>query len=217
VFLTVADFRNPNSLASRLRRKRFAYFAALLAGLPRPVRILDVGGTLDYWRDSEMLADGGVVVTLINSFFADEGSGEVEQIRGDACALSFEDGAFDVVYSNSVIEHVGGPRERRRMADEIQRVGKRFFVQTPNYYFPIEPHFLFPGFQFLPASLRARLLTVSDLGWATRQRNPQRAREFVDGISLLRRSELETLFPGAKIYAERFFGLSKSFIAHRGF
>ncbi|MBD5657673.1 MAG: methyltransferase type 11, partial [Candidatus Eremiobacteraeota bacterium] len=90
-------------------------------------------------------------------------------------------------------------------------------VQTPNYYFPIEPHFLFPGFQFLPVSTRARLLHSFDLGWSQRESDLESAREVVDSVKLLKRRELADHFPDAKIYDERYLGLTKSFIAYGGF
>jgi 2-polyprenyl-3-methyl-5-hydroxy-6-metoxy-1,4-benzoquinol methylase len=76
----------------------------------------------------------------------------------------FRDHQFDVVYSNSVIEHVGDLDDMRRMAQEIQRVGKRYFLQTPNRYFPIEPHFVFPFFQFLPRPVQISLVQKFRLG-----------------------------------------------------
>lgn len=103
------------------------------------------------------------------------------------------------------------------MALEIRRVGKRYFVQTPNYYFPVEPHFLVPGFQFLPVDARARMLNSFDLGWTKREPHLARARAVVDSVKLLRRKDVATCFPDAAIYDERYCGLSKSFIAYSGF
>lgn len=217
LILSIADTRNPNSLASKLRRKRFAIFKDLLASVPRPLRILDVGGTEAYWRDSEVLDDPAIGVTLLNVDFPTQDSSRVTHVKGDARALPFEAGTFDIVYSNSVIEHVGGFAEQQRMSREIRRVGSRYFVQTPNYYFPIEPHFLVPGFQFLPVSTRARMLASFDLGWSTREPDLAAARDIVDSVKLLKRGEFAALFPGATIYDERYLGLTKSFIAYGGF
>ena len=130
--------------------------------------------------------------------------------------LPVRDRAFDVVFSNSVIEHVGGPNEQRRMAEEIRRVGKRYFVQTPNRNFPIEPHFLFPFYQFLPNTLQVWLLRSFDLGWFRRTPDPARARRAISGIRLLGYREVSRLFPEAEIYEEKFLGLTKSFVAHWG-
>ncbi|HWS70973.1 MAG TPA: class I SAM-dependent methyltransferase, partial [Thermoanaerobaculia bacterium] len=70
--------------------------------------------------------------------------------------------------SNSVLEHVA---DMPAMAREIRRVGRRWYVQTPNRWFPVEPHFLVPFFQFLPIATRAWLLTRFDLGWLTRTKS----------------------------------------------
>jgi hypothetical protein len=89
-------------------------------------------------------------------------------------------------------------------------------VQTPNYWFPIEPHFHVPGFQFLPPALRAWLLTKADLGWIPRQRCPQTALETVLATRLLTKGEMAELAPGAAFYNEWFMGLIKSFSAFKG-
>jgi SAM-dependent methyltransferase len=71
-------------------------------------------------------------------------------VVADATSLPFADGSIDVVFSNSVIEHVGERERQQRMFDEIERVGKRFLIQTPNAHFPVEAHHLLPFFQYLP-------------------------------------------------------------------
>jgi hypothetical protein len=125
--------------------------------------------------------------------------------------------SFDVVFSNSVIEHLG-PRfaDQKRMADEIRRVGKRYFVQTPNRYFPLEPHFLTPGFQFYPLDLRVWLVSNFNVGWYKRIPDKAKARREVESISLLSRDGVRRLFPGGRIYAEKIAGLTKSFVAYGG-
>jgi hypothetical protein len=115
-----------------------------------------------------------------------------------------------------VIEHVGGAADQKRMADEVQRVGRRYFVQTPNRYFPIEPHFLFPGFQFLPEAAQVFLLSHFRLGTYEIVRDRDYARTLVREIRLLSLSEFRRLFPQATIHRERLVGLTKSFIAYGG-
>lgn len=217
VILSIADTRNPRSLASKLRRKRFDFFKSLVARVPRPLTILDVGGTEAFWQDLDLLDDVGIDVTLLNVDFPTQSSRRVRHVRGDARALAFPDKSFDVVYSNSVIEHVGERADQRRMAQEVMRVGRRHFVQTPSYYFPIEPHFLVPGFQFLPVAARVRLLQSFDLGWHRREKSRALAREAVESVKLLKRREFAAFFPESTLYDEHLLGLTKSFVAYGGF
>jgi len=125
----------------------------------------------------------------------------------------FADGEFDIVFSNSVIEHVGNDECRMQMAKEIQRVGKKYFVQTPNFYFPIEPHFMYPFFQFLPLPMKVWILT--NIGRRHKKvADREKAKQIANGIYLLRKKELIKLFPQATIFEEKFLGLTKSFVAY---
>lgn len=213
----LADNSSHDSLATRMRRERFSLFLSLLATVEPPVRILDIGGTQAFWDLMHPELSAGVEVTLLNIVHQRVTSRHFISAVGDARAMSeYGDGSFDVVFSNSVIEHVGGYREQRRMAEEIRRVGKRYFVQTPNKRFPIEPHFLFPFFQYLPAWLRAQMVHHFDVGWYKRIPDLEAARAEIDSIQLLTRSRFAALFPGATIHVERIAGLSKSFVAYGG-
>lgn len=186
---------------------------SLIDGLPQPVRVLDVGGTPAYWQRMEPSA-AGLDVTVLNTS-ADANAG-VEQRIGDARRMpEFDDREFDVVFSNSVIEHVGGPADQRAMAEEVSRVGRGYFVQTPNRWFPLEPHFLVPGFQFLPAGARIRLLQRFDLGHIRRRPDRAEAEREVRSIRLLDAGDLRRLFPDASLYRERALGLTKSLMAAR--
>jgi hypothetical protein len=199
-----------------MRRRRFRFFQSLLEKTPRPVRILDVGGTQDYWSAVGLDRLEGVHVTLVNLHAQTTTLANLSSIVGNACRLDLPDGSFDIVVSNSVIEHVGLRDEQRRMADEIRRVGKRYFVQTPNFWFPIEPHFMFPLFQFFPIAVRAWLLMRMPLAYAGRIGTREDARRVAEGVRLLSRSEFCSLFPGAALYRERLLGLTKSFIVYGG-
>ena len=165
----------------------------------------------------EFVGVDDVQVTLLNVFTSAVPGPHFHSITGDARDMSgFYDGQFDVVFSNSVIEHVGGYEEQRQMASEVQRVGKRYFVQTPNVFFPLEPHFLFPFFQFLPASLKAIVIRHFDLGWSRLVPDEGSAIKEAALIRLLSEREIGELFPGGMIYRERFLGLVKSFIVYGG-
>jgi hypothetical protein len=102
------------------------------------------------------------------------------------------------------------------MANEVQRVGKRYFVQTPNRHFPIDPHFPFPFFQFLPASTRTYLLRALPLAWVGRIKDPIKAREVAQSVNLLSEEDVRALFPGCKLHHEKVLGMTKSFIAYSG-
>ena len=220
----IADNRQAGSPAVKFRKQRFTFFLTLLAQLRRPLSILDIGGTELFWQTMGFEDEEGVTITLLNLQGSElsarenySGRTEFHRCLGDGRRMpEFRDGEFDIVFSNSVIEHVGDFGDQQKMFGEICRVGKRFFVQTPNFYFPIEPHFLVPGFQFLPLSVRAYLLQHFSLGWTHRVADRDEARTVASSVRLLTLPELRRLAPEAKIYHERFFGLSKSFVAYGG-
>jgi SAM-dependent methyltransferase len=216
-FPKFADNRRPGSLANKFRQRRMELFLDLVRMLPAPVRVLDVGGTEGYWQQMGLLGRPGLQVVLLNLHRESAEAPNVSAAVGDARDLSeFPDGSFDVVFSNSVIEHLGSPEDQARMASEVRRVGRRYFVQTPNRYFPLEPHFMFPGFQFLPERVRVGLVRRFALGYHERMRDPERARAAVAEIRLLSPREMRALFPEAELYRERVLGLTKSVIAYGG-
>lgn len=200
-----------------MRRRRFELFLSLLATVKGHVEILDIGGTQQFW--DLMLGDNpaDLRVTLLNIEHQTVSSSRFVSTVGDARAMTrLADAGFDVVFSNSVIEHVGSYDDQRRMADEVRRVGRRLFIQTPNKRFPLEPHFLFPFFQYLPVGTRAWLVNRFDVGWYKRIPDSVAARAEVESIQLLTREKFGALFPGARIYEEKFAGLTKSFVAIAG-
>jgi hypothetical protein len=205
------------ALSVALRRRRFAEFRRLLEPLPRPLRLLDLGGRRAFWDAVGFPGGDAIEIVLLNRS-AEPVSGPFTSLVGDARDLSrFSNAEFDVVFSNSVIEHVGGPEDQRRMADEVRRVGLRYFVQTPNVGFPIEPHFVFPAFQHLPLRLRVALVRRCALGFAPRLPDAAEAEAYVRSIRLLGAAELMQLFPSARLLRERFCGLTKSLVACGGF
>ena len=211
ILRAIADNTRAGSAADRMRKKRFAVFLGLLDTLPRPLRLLDVGGTRSFWEQMGPAGMEGIEIVLLNLQAPPPDRGDARDMR------RYRDKEFDVVFSNSVIEHVGGYRDQQRMAEEVRRVGKRYFVQTPNRYFPVEPHFLFPFYQFLPLRVRAWLIGRFDLGWRKRAANEEEALQQAQSVRLLSRGELEVLFPDGNITDEKFFGLTKSFMVYGGF
>lgn len=181
-------------LARRARERRHELYRGVMA--PKPgARILDVGCGTEGLAGFERNAD----VTGLDAVDRPAYPGR-RFVRGDARALPFEPGEFDVAYSNSLVEHLH-PADRPRFAAEIRRVAGRYWVQTPNRYFPIEPHVLLPGYQFLPEGAQRRIWRIG------MPRGPY------EQIELLNAAELRRLFPDAMILRERFAGLTKSLIA----
>jgi hypothetical protein len=203
------------SATRRFRERRMRRFAALF-GIHEGTRILDVGGTPDNWQ----LLDVCPRVTLLNMPRGQERSTDrFEFVSGDGCQLPFPDRSFDIVFSNSVIEHVGSPENQRRFAEETRRVGKGYWVQTPNRLFPVEQHLLMPVLHMLPrAWQRAVVPRWTIWEWLERP-TPDRREFYVDhylnSVRLLGRRQLERLFPDARISPGRWPGLSKSLVAWR--
>jgi len=210
-----ADFQRDNSLALRLRLKRIALFKELISPLPKPLTILDVGGTEIFWERMGFVGDENVQITLLNLSEIETHYPNFKSVAGDARNMhQFGDGEFDVVFSNSVIEHVGEYQDQKQMAKEVQRIGKRYFLQTPNFYFPFEPHFLFPFFQFFPLWLKVFLLRHFNLGWHAKIPDKGQAIKTANSVRLLKKRELKELFPGAIVHEEKFWGLTISFIVY---
>jgi Methyltransferase domain len=219
-FTDQSYYESPTSLGSRNRSKRFRQFLLPLLKEVRAargrLRILDIGGTSQYWRPYEAeLHTLDATITLLN-LERMEGPRDENFVHGSATDVPFADGAFDLVHSNSTIEHVGPWSQMLKAASEIRRLANVYYVQTPNFWFPVEPHFRAPFFHFLPEQLRARLLMRVHLGFAeTRSATMSAAMLRVQDARLLDRRQYAALFPDAEILDERFFGLTKSLIAIR--
>jgi len=202
-----------NSLNQKFREKRFKFFISLLerVKLEKPIQILDVGGTEIYWERMGFGDNENIIVTLLNLEKVTTKKDNFISIKGDACDLSsIKDKQFDIVFSNSVIEHLYTFDNQKKMATEIMRVGKAYYVQTPNYFFPIEPHWLFPFFQFLPFKIRVYLTKNFNLGHYKKSASKEAAINRVSEVKLLTEKQMKELFPNGKIYRETILGFVKS-------
>ncbi|MDA0180306.1 class I SAM-dependent methyltransferase [Solirubrobacter phytolaccae] len=214
----LADDSSANSLSHRLRARRFQLFEQLIGGLDRPLSIIDVGGTNRYWEQRGWAGRDDISITLVNLEAEPQVHANIQPTAGDATDLSeHADDSFDIAFSNSVIEHLFTVDNQAKMAREIQRVGRAYWVQTPNFWFPIEPHFLVPVWHWLPESTRVAILRRRGVGWAGRTPDADKALRVIQEHRLMRRSELAHLFPDAKIVGEKFGGLTKSWTALGGF
>jgi SAM-dependent methyltransferase len=158
-------------------------------------------------------------VTLLNTPRAKADlRGAASWVAGDGRLLPFRDRAFDIVFSNSVIEHVGDSASQARFAKEVARVGRGYWVQTPNRWFPVEQHLLTPFVHWLPKRWQRAVVSRFTVWALITPATPDRRRfyleHFLADVRLLSASELAALFPGARIIRERFWGWTKSLIAY---
>lgn len=196
------------------RARRWALFLELFKPTAE-TRILDVGGNPRDWMDGVPIE---VRVTILNI-----GRWPTEwqipdrftEVIGDGRALPYSDREFEIAYSSSVIEHLNRWEDQQRFAREIRRVGRSVYVQTPNRWFPVEPHFGALFVHWLPMSVRRVLMPwVSVRGWLPSADGVDDL-ALMEEVRLLSFREMRALFPDCEIYRERWLGLTKSFIAIR--
>ena len=138
---------------------------------------------------------------------------QFEFVFGDATKLDFADKSFDIVYSNSVIEHLFTKENQVKMANEVLRVGKRIYIQTPAKEFFIEPHLITPFIHWLPINIQ-RILMKNFTTWGLITRpNRQYIERFLMERRLLSFQEFRELFPTCEIKVERFLYMPKSYLA----
>ena len=198
----------------RQRRKRFDLFISKMK--PRPEdEILDVGVAPYFLRGTNFLehwySHPNRITALTNdkperfNDFNKEFPG-VKLLFGDGKKLEFSDNCFDIVFSNAVIEHVGGGENQKCFIQEIIRVGKRAFISTPNYRFPLEAHTLIPFAHWFPLKIRFWIYKRLGRGyWAD-----------VNHLNLLTERLFLSLFPAGikvKIYKQRILGIASNLIA----
>ena len=204
------------SLSRRFRRERMKRLLAFFP-IDSDWRVLDVGGTVEIWALSPVRPK----LVLLNTPRATETPpAGVQIVMADGLSVPFADQTFDLVFSNSVIEHVGDSAAQAQFAREIQRVGKRHWVQTPDRAFPVEPHLWTPFLHFLPARLQ-RLIAPRFSVWSiVSGARPDQREYYIDHclntVRLLSSDDMSRLFPRSQIIRERFWGLSKSLIAAGG-
>lgn len=214
----------PNSKGNAFRAARVARLRGLidktLESKPQ-CRVLDIGGTYNFWhvwRDEIDWSRTEVVCVNLDPAHAEEGKDgtRISMMQGNACNLTgIGDNAFDVVFSNSVIEHVGQWRNMVDMANEVKRVAPRYLVQTPYFWFPVEPHARTPFLHWLPQSWAYRIVMARKCGFWSKAKTVSRAVTAVQSAQMIDFRQMRALFEDAEIARERFFGLTKSLIAVR--
>ena len=186
--------RLADAISLRSRRRKLRLFLEELRPTAETT-VLDVGtdalgfgegdgcGTLNFFEELYPWPEGITALGLHDGAGFRARHPGIPYVQGDACALPFADGAFDIVFSNAVIEHVGGRERQRQLVAEALRVGRRVFLTTPNRLFPIEVHTRLPLGHWLPQGLAHRVYDATDKG-------------FAKDLDLLSRRSLASLFPG---------------------
>ena len=177
-------------------------------------RVLDVGGFVYDWEGVVPISSP---ITVLNRERQPTGPipARYTCVVGDARKMDFADQSFDIAYSNSVIEHLGSYEDQQRFAAEIRRVARRLFVQTPNRWFFMEPHFVVPFIHYLPGSVARPMLRFCSVRALLRRGDNVDLRQLASELRLLSFREMKLLFPDCEIYRETWLGLTKSFVAIR--
>ena len=193
------------------RRQRFIKFLNIM----RPsshTTLLDVGGSPSIWEAHRSFFKKIICLNLGGTPSVKE---NIEYVTGDGTALDYQNKSFDIVFSNSVIEHVGSFERQQAFAKEIRRVGKKIWLQTPAYECPFEPHFLFPFMHWLPQRIQRKLLPITPF-YILRKPGKTEIENTFQTLRLLTKKEMRILFPDCTLYTEKiFFLFPKSYVAYR--
>jgi hypothetical protein len=203
----------PQSLGERFRARRWDLLRTMFPDI-ESMTVLDLGGRPGMWLRAPFRPAAIHIVNLQTPPREFPDWMRVDQ--GDACALGPEVtcNRYDLVFSNSVLEHVGGHAQRARFAASVRELAPRYWVQTPYRYFPLEPHWLFPGFQFLPVNARATISRRWPLVHFPTENRTASIRRVME-VELMSRTEMLAYFPDSTLLSERAMGLTKSLIAVR--
>lgn len=206
---------NPNQRKSISSQCRAARFRELMGRFPEleKMRVLDLGGTPDFWHSAPVRPSYVTTLNLNDQYYVQEPW--LEHVVADACDIASLDscaGDYSLVVSNSLIEHVGGYHRRKELARVVVAAAPAHWIQTPDRYFPVEPHYMAPGFQFLPVSIRAAAVRHWPIAHERVYTRADAVAQVL-AIDLISATELQHLFPCSEIWHERLAGLSKSIVA----
>jgi len=219
----IFDYKNKKGLAFQFRKKRAEEIKKIIKKIrldKNEVTVIDMGGTDIFWQaiGYDFLKEQNVRITLVNlDDYKTENQDIFKCIKGDACALNFQNNEFDLSFSNSVIEHVGDYSKMIDFAKEMKRVAKIFYCQSPNYWFPIEPHFFFPFFQFLPDPVKILLIKNFSIGHFPKAKNEIDAINIMQDAKFLTKSMVLAFFEEGYIKKEKFMFLTKSLMISNAF
>jgi SAM-dependent methyltransferase len=198
----------------RFRKRRMTKFYQALKPTESST-ILDIGGYPGTWTRFPTKP----LVTILNirpvEFTQTEDYPWIDTVVGDGCKLNYPAGSFDIVFSNSVIEHVGSFERQQAFAREAHRVGRSLWIQTPAREFFMEPHLLTPFIHFLPISIQRKFIRRFTLWGVLTKPTAMDIQRFLEEVRLLTYREMKQLFPDSNIYRETVCGFTKSYVAVR--
>lgn len=214
------DYRNPVSAVNEGRRKRFRQ---LLKVFPQwkekdVFRVVDLGGTFFFWRQVENEVPDNFRITLLNLEPPPKPlrHPKFEFRQADLRDPDFSFECYDLIFSNSLIEHLGSREAMAVFAEKVKGSGKPYAIQTPSFWFPLEPHSRVVGFQFLPRTIRAWMIWKLRIKYFPRAETFEGCKNVSDSTIMLTRRDLKDLFPEATVTVERLIGLPKSYTALSG-
>lgn len=215
-FQLLVNHNKQDSFVNRLRKNRFALLENRIKELAAKkvvYNILDIGGDISYWKHVGWNSDNCHIylLNLYENPIEEKDAAHFHTVVGNALALPFQKGKFDLVFSNSVIEHVGSYENQKKFAEEVTRVCDRYIIQTPSFWFPMEPHSLIPLFQFIPHRLRALLIMTFNINYFPKKSTYKEALVVSRSTLMFTKKRFRQLFPGAEIQVEKLFGIPKSY------
>jgi hypothetical protein len=217
LFKLFVNHKKPGSFVNGFRQKRFELLRARIEkGIQKnPFTILDIGGDIQYWKNIGW-QHPACKIHLLNLYASEIPAADANNFSssiGDALALPYQNKEYDLVFSNSVIEHVGSYANQQIFAHEVRRVSDKYIIQTPSLWFPLEPHSLIPLFQFIPHPLRALLIMTFNINYFPKAKTYQEAIKVSHSTLMFTKKRFKQLFPEAEIQVETFLGIPKSYTA----
>jgi SAM-dependent methyltransferase len=190
-----------------MRRRRMSAFVSHM-NVVENATVLDLGGQPMIW--SSVTPKLNITILNLPGIAHQQYTSHhnITYVEGDACnVVGYESKSFDIVFSNSVIEHVGDGIKQAEFAREVVRLGRSYWVQTPSRHFPIEAHSGMPFWWLYPERLRQYFI-------ARWRRKLPAWTEMVEGTRVLDLSRLRVLFPDATMKTERLLAIPKSYVAY---
>ena len=195
-YLRIRIFKLLLAPFSHITRKRRMQLFVKLVAPTSGMKILDLGGQPDIWDSVKPVLN----ITCLNlpgvAKISHRTHHNITYIEGDACSMPYINrGDFDIVFSNSVLEHVGGAEKQLEFVNEVQRLSDTYWIQTPCKYFPIEAHCGMPFWWFYPNWLKSYFIDR----WS---RKLPAWTEMVSSTTVISKEELESFLPKSKVITE---------------